>query len=79
MATCNSEATLQGLELPAEFEDLTGLVEADLKAIVAMLARRANERLLLTRREHRDLRVELWNGLTSAINEAVAPLSADLR
>jgi hypothetical protein len=44
-----------------------------------MLARRANERLLLTRREYRDLQVELWNGLTSTINETVAPLSADLR
>ena len=79
MATCNSDATLQGLDLPAEFEDLSGLVDADLKAIVAMLARRANERLLLTRREHRALQIELWNGLTSAINDAVAPLSADLR
>ena len=79
MATCNPAATLQGLELPAEFEDLSGLVDADLKAIVAMLARRANERLLLGRREHRALQVELWNGLTSAINEAVAPFSAELR
>jgi hypothetical protein len=79
MATCRTDDMLQGLELPAEFEDLTGLVAADMKAIVAMLARRANERLLLTRREYRDLQVELWNGLTSTINETVAPLSADLR
>ena len=79
MATCNTDAILQGLELPAEFEDLTGLLAADLRAIVSMLSRRANERLLLTRREHRALQVELWNGLTTAINEAVAPLSADLR
>lgn len=79
MATCNTDAILQGLELPAEFEDLSGLLDADLRAIVAMLSRRANERLLLTRREHRALQVELWNGLTTAINEAVAPLSADLR
>ncbi len=79
MATCNTDATLRGLELPAEFEDLSGLVGADLKAIVAMVSRRANERLLLTRREHRSLQVELWNSLTSAINEAVSPLSAELR
>jgi hypothetical protein len=79
MATCNSEAALHGLDLPDEFEDLSGLVSADLRAIVAMLAHRANERLLTTRNEHRQLQVELWNSLTSAINDAVAPLSADLR
>jgi hypothetical protein len=79
MAICHTEEMLQGLELPDEFEDLTGLLSADLKAIVAMLSRRANERLLLTRREHRSLQVELWNRLTSSINEAVAPLSANLR
>jgi hypothetical protein len=80
MATCNfSEATLHRLDLPAEFEDLSGLVSADLRAIVAMLAHRANERLLTTRHEHHQLQVELWNGLTTAINDAVAPLSADLR
>jgi hypothetical protein len=79
MATCRTDDTLQGLELPAEFDDLAGMVIADLRAIVAMLARRANERLLLSRREHRTLQVELWNNLTSAINETVAPLSAELR
>ncbi len=79
MARCQTDETLQDLELPDEFEDLAGLLDIDLKAIVAAISRRANERLLLTRREHRALQVGLWNGLTSAINEAVAPLSADLR
>jgi hypothetical protein len=79
MATCNSETSLQELELPAEFEDLTGLLGTDLRAIVKMLAQRANERLLLTRREYRSLQTELWNNLTTAINNAVEPLSADRR
>jgi hypothetical protein len=79
MARCQTDETLHELELPDEFEDLAGLLDIDLKAIVATVARRANERLLLTRREHRALQVELWNGLTSAINDAVAPLSADRR
>lgn len=79
MATCKSESSLRELDLPAEFEDLTGLLGADLRAIVKMLAQRGNERLLLTRREHRDLQVALWNNLTAAINEAVEPLSADRR
>jgi hypothetical protein len=79
MATCNPESTLQELELPAEFEDLTGLLGTDLRVIVKVLAQRANERLLLTRREYRSLQSELWNSLTTAINKAVEPLSADRR
>jgi len=80
MATCNTnESALNGLELPAEFEDLEGLLHADLRAIVVMLAQRANERLLLTRREQRELRSSLWNNLTAAVNQAVEPLSAERR
>ena len=79
MATCKSESSLQELDLPAEFEELTGLLSADLKAIVKMIAQRANERLLTTRREHRELQRELWNRLTTAINKSVEPLSADRR
>lgn len=79
MATCNKEATIRDLDLPVEFEDLSGLLEVDLRAIVKMLAQRANERLLLTRREHRALQLKLWNGLTAAINSGVEPLSADRR
>ena len=79
MATCKSESSLQDLDLPAEFEDLSGLLATDLRAIVKMLAQRANERLLTTRREHCTLQRELWNNLTAAINKAVEPLSADRR
>ena len=56
MAACKNDASLNELELPAEFEDLEGLLRADLRAVVAMLTQRANERLLLTRREHHQLR-----------------------
>ena len=45
----------------------------------AMLTQRATERLLLTRRETRQLRQTLWNNLTQVVNEAVEPLSADRR
>jgi hypothetical protein len=67
------------LELPDEFEDLTGLLQSDLKAIVSLLAERASERLLLTRRETRQLRQTLWNNLTQVVNESLEPLSADRR
>ena len=79
MATCNSQAPFASLELPNEFEDLSALIETDLKVIVTALVQRARERLLLTRRETEQLRRHLWNDLTQAVNDAVEPLSADRR
>jgi hypothetical protein len=79
MAMCRQETALRTLELPDEFEDLTGLLQSDLKAVVALVTQRATERLLLTRRETRQLRQTLWNNLTQVVNEAVEPLSADRR
>ena len=79
MSACKNEGALTGLELPGEFEDLEGLLQADLRAVVAMITQRAGERLLLTRREHSQLRSELWNKLATAVNEAVEPLTAERR
>jgi hypothetical protein len=79
MSTVKQENALKGLELPAEFEDLTGLLQTDLRAIVSVVTQRAGERLLLTRRESRYLRQTLWNRLIQAVNETVDPLSADRR
>ena len=79
MNACGKPLAVDDLTLPHEFEDLEGLLRADLKSVVAMVAQRAGERLLLTRREDRELRTELWNNLAAAINRAVEPLSADRR
>ena len=79
MSTCNPESALHSLELPSEFEDLTGLLETDIRAIVRVVTQRAAERLLLTRRERRQLRQALWNRLTEAVNETVEPLTAERR
>jgi hypothetical protein len=79
MATCERDASFTVLELPCEFEDLSGLLRTDLHAIVAMLTQRAHERLILTRREHHHLQASLWNGLTEALNSALEPLSAENR
>ena len=80
MSACSKPGIeLNGLVLPDEFEDLEGMLQTDLKAVVKMIAQRANERLLLTRREDRELRASLWNQLTTAINQAVEPLSAERR
>ncbi len=79
MATCERAASFDALDLPAELEELEGLLRADLQAIVAMVATRAHERLFLTRREFRGLQESLWNGLVGALNEAVEPLTAEAR
>ncbi len=80
MSACSKlSIALNDLVLPDEFEDLEGMLRTDLKAVVKMIAQRANERLLLTRREDRELRTSLWNQLTAAVNQAVEPLSADRR
>lgn len=79
MSTCNQESALRGLELPSEFEDLSGLLQTDIRAIVSVLTERAGERLLLTRRESKQLRQKLWNRLTEVVNESLEPLSADRR
>jgi hypothetical protein len=79
MSTCNQESALRRLELPAEFEDLSGLLQTDLRAIVAVVTERAGERLLLTRRESKQLRQVLWNRLTDAVNVSLAPLTAEHR
>jgi hypothetical protein len=65
--------------LPDEFEDLTGLLQSNLKAVVSLLTERATDRLLLTRRETHQLRQTLWNNLAQVVNEAVEPLSAERR
>ncbi len=79
MAICRQETPIRSLELPVEFEDLTGLLHADLKAVANVLTQRAGERLLLTRRESQMLRRTLWNNLTEAVNKSVEPLSAERR
>ncbi len=67
------------LNMPREFEDLNGLVEADLKAIASMLTRRAQERLLLSRKQSRRLHQDLICRLSDAINQTMAPHSAEWR
>jgi hypothetical protein len=79
MAASEPVASLDGLDLPAEFEDLSGLLHADLNAIVAMLTQRANERLFLTGREFQLLQTSLWNNLRNVVQEALEPLSTETR
>ena len=74
MSTCVQDSPPRSLELPDAFEDLTGVLTADLKVIVAALTQRAGERLLLPRRQRQQLQRTLWNNLTQVINETLEPL-----
>jgi hypothetical protein len=65
------------LELPDAFEDLTGVISADLKVIVTALTQRAGERLLLSPSQRQQLQRTLWNNLTQVINQTMEPLSVE--
>jgi hypothetical protein len=77
MSTSTQESPPQTLELPDAFEDLTGVIGADLKVIVMALTERAGERLFLSRRQRLQLQHRLWNKLTQVINETMEPLSVE--
>jgi hypothetical protein len=70
---------LRPLDLPAGIDEVRGLVDADLRAIVEMVTERARQRMLLTRRQQSSLRRELWNRLVDSINGAVATLDPERR
>jgi hypothetical protein len=77
MTTRTCDNTLQTLELPDPFEDLTGLISSDLRVIATALAQRAGDRLLLSPRQTRALRLDLWNNLTQVINETMESLTVE--
>ena len=77
MSTCTRESRPRTLELPDEFEDLTGVISADLKVIVTALAQRAGERMLLSPRQRQQLQRTLWDNLTRVVNETMEPLRVD--
>jgi hypothetical protein len=77
MMPCTRDHTSRSLELPDAFEDLSGVIRADLKVIVTALAERASERLLLSRRQSLEFQRTLWNDLTRVISETVEPLTIE--
>ena len=79
MSTRMQRTPLHSLQLPPEFEDLTGVIESDLKVIVSILTERASDRLLLSGRQSQQLRRALWSRLTETINKRLEPLSVERR
>ncbi len=70
---------LRPLDLPPEFEDLTGLIASDVKVIVSILTERASQRLMLSKRQTQQLQRSLWNKLAESIHDEIKPLSVDHR
>jgi hypothetical protein len=79
MSTRIQRTTAQSLKLPPEFEDLTGVIQNDLKVIVSILSERADQRLLLSRRQAQQLRRKLWDSLVGSINSGLEPLTVEHR
>jgi hypothetical protein len=79
MSTRMQRASLHSLQLPPEFEDLTGVIKMDLKVIISILTERAADRLLLSGRQSQQLQRELWNSLAETINKSLEPLSVEHR
>ena len=79
MSTRMQRASLHCLQLPPEFEDLTGVIQSDLKVIVSILTERASDRWLLSGRQAQQLRRALWSSLTETINKSLEPLSVERR
>ena len=77
MATRTRDNTLRTLNLPETFEDLSGVISADLRVISTALAERAADRLLLSPRQCHQLRRKLWNKMTQAINETMESLTVE--
>jgi hypothetical protein len=77
MSTRTRDNTLRTLNLPDSFEDLSGLISADLRVISTALAERAADRLLLSPRQCHQLRRKLWNKMTQAISETMESLTVE--
>jgi hypothetical protein len=74
MPICADRDVYGSLDLPDEFEDLTGVLQADLRVIVNALTQRATDRLLLNGKQAQQFQRKLWGDLARSIDRAVQPL-----
>jgi hypothetical protein len=79
MSTCTRDSSPRTLDLPEDFEDLTGVLSVDLRVIVGALTRRAGERMLLSPRQRQEFQRTLWDNLTRVIEESLEPLNIERR
>ena len=61
---------LKSLTLPPGLDDVTGLVEIDMSAIVQVMSDHAQQQYLLSRVQADKFRRQLWNSLAEVLNDA---------
>lgn len=61
---------LKPLSLPPGLDDVTGLLEIDMTAIVQVMADHAQQQYLLSRGQADRFRRHLWNRLAEVVNDA---------
>lgn len=61
---------LKPLTLPPGLDDVTGLLEIDMTAIVQVMADHAQQQYLLSRGQADKFRRQLWNRLAEVVNDA---------
>jgi hypothetical protein len=60
---------LKTLTLPPGLDDVTGLVEIDMSAIVQVMSDHAQQQYLLSRHQADKFRRQLWNRLADVLND----------
>lgn len=61
---------LKALSLPPELDDVTGILEIDMTAIVQVMSSHAQQQFLLSRGQADKFRRQLWNRLADVLNDA---------
>lgn len=68
---------LKTLSLPPELDDVTGILEIDMTAIVQVMSSHAQQQFLLSRGQADKFRRQLWNRLADVLNDAGGKFAAE--
>lgn len=68
---------LKSLSLPPGLDDVSGLLEIDMTAIVQVMSDHAQQQFLLSRNQADKFRRQLWNRLTEVLNDAGGHFSTE--
>lgn len=61
---------LKALSLPPELDEVSGILEIDMSAIVQVMSSHAQQQFLLSRGQADKFRRHLWNRLADVLNDA---------
>lgn len=68
---------LKTLTLPPGLDDVSGLLEIDMTAIVQVMSNHAQQQFLLSHNQADKFRRQLWNRLTEVLNDAGGHFSTE--